>query len=202
MPLHKIPRSAGWALLGGWLLFWVGAANPRLVRVWSAPPDEQLALVAERRNAWKVTNALFVASTIVSAAGSALFGRASPSARGAAALYGIGSGLRLVSLGVRLGYYDEPELRELGGRAFLGHMVVSNAGIALLGASILRSRSLPRWSGAIALALGSAAALSMASGWPRVAGMRSPFEPPATVHIPLFAVGVAILRASGRRRAP
>ncbi len=183
-------------------MFWVGASNPRLMRVWTAPPDEQLALVAERRNAWMLTNALFVASTVVSAAGMVLFGRGGgASARGAAAVYGIGSGLWLVSLGVRLGYYDDPDLRELGGRAFLGHMVVSNAGVALLGASILRSRSLPAWSGALALALGAAGALSMAAGWPRVAGMRSPFEPPATVHIPLFAVGLAILRAIRQRPA-
>lgn len=47
----------------------VALSNPALLRVWSAPRDEHLALVRAHRRAWTAINAGLTVATVVTAAG-------------------------------------------------------------------------------------------------------------------------------------
>lgn len=60
---------AGWLLLLGSVSFIVGAANPALGQVWSAPQETQLRLIHDAPAAWTITNALFALGTVLTAAG-------------------------------------------------------------------------------------------------------------------------------------
>ena len=60
---------AGWLLVVGALSFIIGAANPALGQVWSAPQEAQLRLIADAETAWTVTNLLFLFATVLTAAG-------------------------------------------------------------------------------------------------------------------------------------
>ena len=60
---------AGRLLVLGSALFIVGAANPALGAVWSAPPETQLRLIHDAAAAWTVTNVLFLVGTVLTATG-------------------------------------------------------------------------------------------------------------------------------------
>ena len=60
---------AGWLLVLGSVSFIVGAANPALGQVWSAPLDDQLRLIHGAATAWTITNVLFLGATVFTAAG-------------------------------------------------------------------------------------------------------------------------------------
>lgn len=59
----------GLSLVAGSICFLVGAFNPALFRVWTAPDDVQLRLIHQRRTAWMVANALFVVATVLTTGG-------------------------------------------------------------------------------------------------------------------------------------
>jgi len=59
----------GWLLVVGSLSFIVGAFNPAVWQVWSAPLDAQLRLIHDAPLAWSITNALFFIATVLTAAG-------------------------------------------------------------------------------------------------------------------------------------
>jgi hypothetical protein len=60
---------AGWLLVVGAMSFIIGAANPALGQVWTAPKDAQLRLIADAATAWTITNSLFLFATVFTAAG-------------------------------------------------------------------------------------------------------------------------------------
>jgi hypothetical protein len=47
----------------------VGAANPSLIQVWTAPRDAQLRLINAAPTAWTITNVLFIVATVLTATG-------------------------------------------------------------------------------------------------------------------------------------
>ncbi len=58
----------GWLLVGGAVGFGIGAGNPYLMRVWTAPQDGFLRVVASHPQAWRFTTAFFVVSCGITAA--------------------------------------------------------------------------------------------------------------------------------------
>lgn len=60
---------AGRLLVLGSALFIIGAANPALGAVWSAPLDTQLRLIHDATAAWTATNVLFLGGTVLTATG-------------------------------------------------------------------------------------------------------------------------------------
>ena len=67
--------------------------------------------------------------------------------------------------------------------------------IALLGLALAGGALVPAWCAWVLVAFGAVAAVSHWASWPRVAGMRSPFDLPVPVQlVPLF---VAIPLAAG-----
>jgi hypothetical protein len=61
----------GLVLAIGAMLFLIGAANPVLMRAWTSPRELYLQIVAGHPTAWRVTNMLFLAGTVLTAAGMA-----------------------------------------------------------------------------------------------------------------------------------
>lgn len=59
----------GWLLVLGAGAFIVGAANPALFAVWTAPEATQLQLIHGAPTAWAITNILFVLATVLTASG-------------------------------------------------------------------------------------------------------------------------------------
>jgi hypothetical protein len=59
----------GFILAIGAVLFLVGAGNPILARAWVSPRESYLRIVAGHPKAWRATNVLFVAGTVLTAAG-------------------------------------------------------------------------------------------------------------------------------------
>ncbi len=59
----------GLVLAIGAMLFLIGAANPVLIRAWTSPRELYLQIVAGHPTAWRVTNVLFLAGTVLTAAG-------------------------------------------------------------------------------------------------------------------------------------
>jgi hypothetical protein len=64
-----VSSVAGRLLVLGSVLFIVGAANPALGAVWSAPPETQLRLIHDAATAWTATNILFLVGTVLTATG-------------------------------------------------------------------------------------------------------------------------------------
>ncbi len=98
---------AGWLLVVGALSFIVGAANPALGQVWSAPQEAQLRLLADAEAAWTVTNSLFLFATVLTAAGLWLLPerigeRGLVPARAATVVYLVGASAWLAALVFRL----------------------------------------------------------------------------------------------------
>jgi hypothetical protein len=61
----------GLVLAIGALLFAIGAANPVLIRAWTSPRELYLQIVAGHPTAWRLSNVLFLAGTVLTAAGMA-----------------------------------------------------------------------------------------------------------------------------------
>ena len=72
-------------------------------------------------------------------------------------------------------------------------MTLAFASLCPLGLALAFSRLTPAAVATLCVVGGPAASLSFLAGWPRVGGMRSPVEPPLTVHIPTLVVGLSLL---------
>jgi len=59
----------GLVLAIGAVLFLIGAANPVLARAWVSPREPYLQIIAGHPTAWRVSNVLFLAGTVLTAAG-------------------------------------------------------------------------------------------------------------------------------------
>jgi hypothetical protein len=82
-------------------------------------------------------------------------------------------------------WYDT--IRKWSGSLYAMFMIGGHTAVALLGASFIGETGMPQWAAWATCVLGAAGALSFWIGWPRVFGMRSPFELPVLVPIvPLF----------------
>jgi hypothetical protein len=113
---------AGAALTLGAVLFFAGAANPRLFAVWTGDEAVQLGVIHARQRSWQVTNLLFGVATALTAAGlTAIPDLAGPGgaplARVAVALYGIAAVLWLASISFRLVVTVPVEMRRRGSGA-------------------------------------------------------------------------------------
>jgi len=98
---------AGWLLAIGSLSFILGASNPVLGPVWSAPPDVQLRRIHDVATGWTVTNVLFGAGAIMTAAGlwpvaERIGARGQAPARAAAVVYAAATTTWLSFLAFRL----------------------------------------------------------------------------------------------------
>jgi hypothetical protein len=67
--MPDIPVLAGALLVAGPAIGVACLLPPALWRVWTAPRDEHLALVAAHRTAWAIANAGFTAATVLTAGG-------------------------------------------------------------------------------------------------------------------------------------
>ena len=197
----------GWLLVGGAVLFWMGAGNPYLVRAWTASQEDYLAIVAKRPGAWRFTSLLLMTGTVVTAAGFAGlpallpdgWGRALGS--GAVGAFEIAATLWIISLlyrhtvlpttarmFVETGVVDggSAPLDRLSGGLFKGFIVIGFAAIGALGVAATAG-------GPIGPMLGWGSAVVSAL---LVAGLVAFGDvPPLTIYIPTFAFGVALLAA-------
>jgi hypothetical protein len=197
--------ATGWLLVVGPVLFLVGAGNPRLVTVWTAPRDRFLAVVHERPRAWRFTNVLFLAATVVTAAGLDVLPVLLPDpgarllAAAGSATFSFAAVLWAVSLVYRLAVVPtvpgrfadigaiDPAAQfaeQWAGGLFAAFIVIGAAGLGAIGLAIAIG-------GPIVAVLGAATslfALLLLAGF-LVAGDMPPF----TLYLPPLAIGLAIL---------
>jgi len=195
----------GWLLVGGAVLFWMGAGNPYLVRAWTASQEDYLAIVAKRPGAWRFTSLLLMTGTVVTAAGFAGlpallpdgWGRALGS--GAVGAFEIAATLWIISLlyrhtvlpttartFVETGVVDvgSAPLDRLSGGLFKGFIVIGFAAIGALGVAATAGGPIGPmlgWGSAVVSALLVAGLVAFGN------------VPPLTIYIPTFAFGVAVL---------
>jgi hypothetical protein len=185
-------RSGPVTLIVGSILFLAAAFSP-ISRVFSIrDPGARLDIIAAAPTQWLVAQALFAAGALVAAAGIALVAyrlRHQPVAGGLAATAALmGTGALLWSWHVYLRAADPA--RFVAGDVpvwlFAGYSLLTIAGLAVLGKTLLRTR-LPRWLGR--LCIGSA-------GLFLVMGILFQDLPPFVYYLVTLAVGVAVLRTT------
>ena len=197
----------GWLLVGGSVLFWIGAGNPYLIRAWMAPHADYLAIVARRPGAWRFTSLFLMTGTVVTAAGFAGLPALLPDgwgralAAGAVGAFEIAATLWIISLlyrhavlptmartFVETGVVDagSAPLDRLSGGLFQGFMVIGFAAIAAIGVAATAGGPIAPmvgWGSAVLSALLVAALVAFGD------------VPPLTIYIPTLALGVALLTA-------
>ncbi len=199
---------AGWLLVVGPLAFMVGAGDPYLIRAWTAPQATFLAIVGRHPVAWRATNLLFIAGTVLTAAGLALLAFVVPDggprgfAAGGAVAFVIATILWIISLIYRLavtpttarrfvdtGAIDPwvATLDGLSGALFQGFIVVGFAGIAAIGIATTAGGPIPPPVG-----WGAAALSGLLVGGLVLSGDMPPF----TVYLAPLAFGVTLLVVS------
>jgi hypothetical protein len=199
---------AGWLLVIGPVLFGIGAGDPYLVRAWTAQPAEFHSIVAAHTTAWRATNLLFVAGTVVTAAGLASLpsflpdGWARAAAMAGVVAFAIAAVLWIIVLifrltvtpGIARDFADsatpEPAIREierLNAGLFKGFIVIGLGGLAAVGIAIAAGGPIPA-----AVGWGSAALSGLlVSGLVRTGDL-----PPFTVYLAPLAFGIALLVGS------
>ncbi len=197
-------RFAALLLIGGSICFLVGAFNPVLFSVWTAPTEMQLRLIAERAAAWSISNALFLGATVLTAAGLWLVpdlvgGSGAPVARAATVAYLLGAVAWVMSLAVRLAvapktasafvstHAVDPSyagLSSLAGGLFVVFTFVAGASLVALGLSIVAGGSLPVIAGWFAAVMGG----MMVVGYLAAGDM-----PPFVAYLPTGLLGIALL---------
>lgn len=196
----------GWLLVTGALAFIVGAANPVLGSVWSAPQDVQLRLVHDAATAWTVTNVLFFIGTTLTAAGlwfvpERVGGRWSAVARAAAVVYLLAATAWLASLTFRLAVTPDAAatlaatgsmdptyvlMARWASGLFGAFTYLAGGSLIALGIALLVGRALPALAGAFAIVIG----LAIALGYAIVGDM-----PPFVAYLPTGLLGVAMVRS-------
>ena len=176
-------RAIGFLLIGGAVVFWIGALTPPYRQWMGVSLDEYLRIVAAHPRAWLSMHACFAAGSVLTCLGIVAL------AREAGTLFTLATGLWLVIVGHRLGV--TPNATATESRAshawmsflFGAHMVASYLAIAALGVA-LRDTALPRWVSTLAIVFGLLA----------IPGLATPvFQPPLMIHVVPFVVGVSIL---------
>jgi hypothetical protein len=197
---------AGWLLVAGAVAFIVGAANPALGAVWSAPQDVQLRLIHDAATAWTITNVLFFIATALTAAGlwfvpERVRGRWSTVARAASLVYLLAAMAWVASLTFRLtvtpdaaatfaatGSMDPAYvlMARWASGLFGAFTYLAGGSLIALGGALIVGRALPALAGAFAILIGVAIAL----GYAILGDM-----PPFVAYLPTGLLGVAMLRS-------
>jgi hypothetical protein len=198
---------AGWVLIAGAVIFGVGAANPYLARAWTAPEPAFLAIVAAHPRSWRVTNLLFLAATILTAAGLAalppLLADGAPRvlALAGAVSFAMAGLLWMVCVIYRLAVVPATATRfvekaevdpwvgtfdRLSGGLFKTFIVAGFAGLAAIGIAATAGGPIPA-----PLGWGSAALSALLVGGLALTGDMPPF----TVYIAPLAFGIALVTA-------
>ncbi len=194
----------GLSLVAGSILFLVGAFDPALFRVWTAPDEVQLRLIHERRRAWMVANTLFVAGTVLTTAAllavpDRLGADAAALGRLAGTTYLLAAVAWLLSLVFRLSVtpvaattfvstgvvdptYDM--LRRWSSGMFATFTILAGISIVALGLAVLLGGALPVLLGWTMVILGA-----VIVGGFVVAGDMPPF----VAYLPTAALGVSLL---------
>jgi len=204
MPMTDV---VGAVLVGGLVVFLVGAVAWRLD--YELPAEESLPLIHadRRRRAW--IHVWMIAAMFITPAG--LFGLAqlpelqdvAPAATMAAVVYAIGAACMMAFLCFRLAVVPGAAERTVvdgappvgfaaleawAGSLYVVHMLASYAVFALLGATVLASDFFAPWSGWVGLGLGAALLTGLVAT--RFAG---PFNPPFMAHLYPALLGVVLL---------
>ncbi len=197
----------GGVLVGGFVVFLVGAVAWRLDYERPAEESHPLIHADRRRRAW--IHIWMLAAMFITPAG--LFGLAElPELRDvvapatmAAVVYALGAACMIVFLCFRLSVLPSAAERTVtagsppdgfaaleawAGSLYVLHMLASYAVFALLGATVLASDLLPSWSGWVGLGLGAAFLTGFVAS--RFAG---PFNPPFMAHLYPALLGVVLL---------
>jgi hypothetical protein len=203
---------AGWLLVVGAMSFIVGAANPALGQVWSAPQEAQLRLIADAGTAWTVTNSLFLLATVLTAAGLWLLperigDRGLVPARAATVVYLVAATAWLASLVFRLTVTPDAATAFVAAGSLDPAFVITDRWAAgLFGAfTYLAGGSLV----AIGVAAILGGALSRVAGWFAVVigivmvGGYAIFGdmPPFVAYLPTGLLGIALLPRRSRSDA-
>jgi hypothetical protein len=198
-------QAAGWLLIGGSLMFGIGAGDPYLVRAWTAPQETFLAIVARHPVAWRASNVLFISATVLTASGLAILPSLLPDgwpralALAGSAAFAIAAVLWIVSLIYRLvvtpstarvftesGALDPSvtvfDLLNVG--LFKAFIVIALAGLAAIGVATTTGGPIPA-----PLGWGSAALSGLLIGGLLLTGDMPPF----TVYLAPLAFGIALL---------
>lgn len=201
---------AGRLLLLGSILFIVGAANPALGAVWSAPMGTQLRLIHDAATAWTVTNVLFLVATVLTATGlwfvpERVGNPGLTPARAAAVVYLVAATVWLASLVFRLTVtppaasafvaagsidptYVTLNLWAVG--LFGAFTYLAGGSLVAIGVAVIIGRSLASYAGWFAIAIG----IAIAAGYAIVGDM-----PPFVAYLPTGLLGVVLMR---RRERP
>jgi hypothetical protein len=197
----------GWVLVGGFVLFLVGAGGWRME--YEQPLPEALRVIHgdRRRRAWIhlwMIPAMFATSAGVAGyAANAADGVAAALALMAAVVYAMGAVCWVASLAFRLTVVPWaaertvedgdppagfPALDAWAGSLYVVHMVSAYAAFAVVGASVLVAGELPSWVGWLGLGWG----LAFGAGFvaTRFAGV---FNPPIWAHTYTLLLGVMLL---------
>ena len=200
-------RAAGLLLIGGSICFLVGAFNPVLFSVWTAPTETQLRLIAERATAWTISNALFLVATVLTVAGLWLVpdlvgGSGVAVARAATVADLLGAVAWVISLVIRLAVAPKTAssfasagamdpsysgLSSLAGGLFVVFTLVTGASLVALGLAIVAGGALPVFAGWFAAALGGVIVV----GYLAAGDM-----PPFVAYLPTGLVGIVLLLMS------
>lgn len=194
----------GWLLVLGAGAFIVGAANPALFAVWTAPEKTQLQLIHGAPTAWAITNILFVVATVLTACGLWLVpdkvgGDGLDLARAASVAYLLGASAWLASLVFRLVVTPdaattfaaqgavEPAyaiVARWSGGLFTLFTYVAGGSLIALGIAIVTGATLPALAGWFAIIVGAIIVVGYT-----VAGDM----PPAVAYLPTGLLGIVVL---------
>lgn len=199
---------AGWLLVLGSVTFMVGAANPMLFRVWTAPQETQLRLIHAVPKAWIITNLLMVLATVLTATGLWFVpGRVGqgglPFAQAAAVVYLFAATAWLLSLVFRLAVTPDaasafvaqgsldPAYRTLDrwvGGLFGAFTYLAAASLVVLGVAVIQGGALGALAGWAAVAIG----VIIAGGYAVSGDM-----PPFVSYVPTGLLGIILLLQPG-----
>jgi hypothetical protein len=197
----------GWLLVGGAVVFWIGAVTPPYRQWMGVPVEEYLTIVENHRPNWYAIHGLFAVGTVLTMLGLAGLGGVLRSAGAplwwsmAGTLFSIAATLWLVHLGYRLSVtpWAASEFAQSGrvpavylainqwmGILFGAFMVLGYLALGGYGVALLKVNTIARWAGWTALSFGVLG----------VPGLVTPvFRPPLMIFVAPFVIGIAILRA-------
>lgn len=205
-------RVAGAALVAGTVIFFVGVSVPIFsglsLRVWSAPLQEYLELIAAHQMAWMWTNSGIVVGVLLTAVGlgglTTLLDQAGDRVLPRAGLifFVLGVTFWVVELAFRLSVtvwaaektvsigapppFFEPLQRWVGVLFFI-YMVLAYLATAVYGGALLQAELLPNWMGWVALGVGIFGAISFGTNLPTI------FSIPAGVQLVPLLIGIVLL---------
>ncbi|MFZ5894843.1 MAG: hypothetical protein ACOY0T_27530 [Myxococcota bacterium] len=205
---NEVPRTIGWLLIAGAVVFWAGAVTPPYRQWMTASLDEYLSIVGANVFNWRVMHGLFASGTVLTLIGLSALTSRFRGTRGdtwaaiGATLFTLSALLWLLQVAFRVTVtsWASTELAMSGhvpgeyvalhrwmGAIFGAHMLLGYLAEAAYGFAILNASMLPKWSAWTAICLGTLA----------LPGLATPvFQPPLMLEVVPFALGIAIVRAS------